>query len=77
MLASVAGEAVELGEVGVGERLGLERFDALQVPAGGDELFEDGEFQGAGGRDLGAVVLLEFLEGCFFGGADAGRPVRL
>lgn len=69
MLAAVAGEAVELaGDVGVsegaaGEGVGFEDFDAAEIPAGGDELFEEGDLERALGIELDAVLGLEFGEG--------------
>jgi len=68
VMAAVADEAVELvGLIGeVLEGLGFEGFEAAEVPAGGEEVVEEGEFEGAGGLDLGAVALFEFGEGLFF-----------
>lgn len=69
MLATVAGETVELAgdvfvrEGAMGEGFGFEGFDAAEVPAGGDELFEEGYFEGSGGRELGAEGGFEAFEG--------------
>ena len=71
MLVAIATEAVELGEVSVGEGIGLEGFEALKIPTGGDQHFEEVEFECTGRTDLGAMTLLEFGEGLFFVVADS------
>ncbi len=76
VLAAVAGEAVELGDL-VGEGGGFQGFDAAEVPAGGEELVEECRFKGAGGLDLGAVALFEFFERSFSSSRMKRRPVRL
>ena len=55
----------------VGEGFGLLGFDALEVPAEGDELLEERKFEGAGGADLGAVALFVLGVGLFFVVANA------
>ena len=69
MTATVAGEAIELaGDVFVGEGAGDEGFgfegvDAAEIPARGQELFEESDLEGAGGGQLGAVLGFELGEG--------------
>ena len=74
VLAAVTGEAVDLaggGFVGpIDKGLGFEALDAAKVPAGGEQLFKERGFEGAGGLDLVPVRGFEIGEGRFFVVAD-------